>query len=108
MTTGISAQKTSKRPIDDGKITQPFVWGCDYTPLRLDIENAMVNDLEEHHEDAAFYDEDGLISFVKGWNANQTDGSYYIDHKTVVILDAARLDAMLQEFEFRAAMMGEI
>lgn len=94
--------------IEEGDIVLPFVWGCTYTPLRLDIENAMVSDLEEHHEDAAFDDAGALERFVEEWNAKQTDGSYYIDTKTVVVLDAPRFDAMLQEFEFRAAMRGEV
>ena len=92
--------------VEEGEITQPWVWGCDFTPFRLDIVSAMENELQDHHEDAEFDHVDELEEFVERWNKKQTGGSYYIDHKTVVVLNAEQLDSMLQEFEFRAAMMG--
>jgi hypothetical protein len=94
--------------VEDGEITTPFVWGCDYTSLRLDVESAMEHELEEHHEDAEFDCVAELEAFLEVWNAKQTDGSFYVDYKTVVVLDADRLDAILREFEFRAAMLGEV
>jgi len=89
----------------EGEITAPYVWGCDKTPLRLDIEDALETVLQDHYEGASFNNEDELIEFVEGWNKKQTDASFF-PNNTVVVIDEARFSAMLLQFEFRAAMLA--
>ena len=91
--------------VGQGLLRTPYVWGCTYEPLQLDIDEAMDSTLDGHWEGAEFCAVEELKAFMETWNAKQQhNGTYWPDTSTRVVLDQERLNALLLQFEFNAAM----
>jgi hypothetical protein len=79
----------------EDRIAEPeyptWVYGCRKIPFALDIDNALVNEAEEMHEDFEIsrhvIDLKELYDFIASWNKKQTAASYEDDYGTVVLLN---------------------
>jgi len=65
-----------------------WCYGCTEKPFEIDIDQAIENAEEEMYDDFDdITDKQELRDFVKAWNAKQTGMSYWMDYKTVVLLN---------------------
>lgn len=74
----------------DNNLEMPkYAYGCYFEPIFLDVDCILENACEEHHED--------MINCIDGYGElkqaieefnkiNKTNGSYFIDYKTIVEL----------------------
>ncbi len=78
---------------DEGKEPEYPKWcyGCIGEIFQVDIESAIEREAEEMYEDFDIdnnlVDLEELLDFVEEWNKKQTAKTYYVDYKTVVLLN---------------------
>ena len=65
-----------------------WCYGCTEKPFEIDIDRAIESAEEEMYDDFDdITDKQELRDFVKKWNAKQSGKSYWMDYKTVVLLN---------------------
>lgn len=78
---------------DEGKEPEYPKWcyGCTERKFEIDIDSAIEREVEEMYEDFdinnSLVNIEELLEFVEDWNKKQTAITYYMDYKTIVLLD---------------------
>lgn len=68
-----------------------WCYACVERPFKIDIDSAIEREVEEMYDDFdidnSLVDLQGLLEYIADWNSKQSAISYYMDYKTVVLLN---------------------